>query len=224
MTRPRDDAPYLSVVVASRNDDHGGDLTRRMQIFVNALAAQARRHRLPCELVLVEWNPPPERPPLRDALCWPDDEGWCGVRIVTVPPELHRRYAGSERLPLFQMIAKNAGIRRAQAPFVLATNVDLLFSEPLFAWLARRPLERGRVYRADRIDVDRDVPLEGLAEQLAWCETHVLRANRADGTWRVPPGASSQRVENATLRTDAAVPDRRLRRLARLPRRTRQAL
>lgn len=224
MTWPGDDAPYLSVVTASRNDDHGGDMTRRMQIFVNALVAQARQHRLRCELVLVEWNPPPERPPLRDALCWPDDEGWCSVRIVTVPPELHRRHAGAERLPLFQMIAKNAGIRRARAPFVLATNVDLLFSEPLFAWLARRPLERGRVYRADRIDVDRDVPLEGLAEQLAWCETHVLRANRADGTWLVPPGARSQRVEDATLRTDDAVERGLLGRLVRLPGRTRRAL
>ena len=53
-------APYLSVVAAARNDDHGGNLLRRLQIFVNALVGQANRHRLPIELVLVEWNPPAE--------------------------------------------------------------------------------------------------------------------------------------------------------------------
>jgi hypothetical protein len=191
--------PYLSVVAASRNDDHGGDLTRRMQVFVDGLAAQARRHRLPCELILVEWNPPPDRPPLRDALRWPDDGGLCPVRIVTVPAALHRRHAHADRLPLFQMIAKNAGIRRARAPFVLASNVDVLFSDPLFAWLARRPLEAGCVYRADRIDVDRGVPDGDVAERLAWCESHVLRANRASGLFLAPRDGRSHRVGEATL-------------------------
>jgi hypothetical protein len=199
-----DGTPYLSLVAASRNDDHGGDLTHRMQIFVDALAAQARRHRLPCELVLVEWNPPPERPPLRDALRWPDHAGFCPVRIVTVPAALHRRHAHADRLPLFQMIAKNAGIRRARAPFVLATNVDVLFSDPLFGWLAKRELAPGCVYRADRIDVDRGVPSGGSAEQLAWCASHVLRANRPEGLFLAPRDGKPHRVEQATSTPEAA--------------------
>lgn len=49
--------PYLSIVTVSRNDNHGGDMLKRMQIFVNALIFQCNKFKLPCELVMVEWNP-----------------------------------------------------------------------------------------------------------------------------------------------------------------------
>src|SRR5262245_66531092 len=96
--------PYLSVVVTSRNDDHGGSMLRRMQTFVNALIAQCKRFELPAELIVVEWNPPADKPPLADALQWPADPSPCDVRFVEVPEELHRRFGHSEALPLFQMI------------------------------------------------------------------------------------------------------------------------
>jgi len=67
--------PYLSVVVTARNDDHGGNLLGRMQAFVNGWIGQARRYQIPSELIVVEWNPPPGRPRLRDALHWPEDLG-----------------------------------------------------------------------------------------------------------------------------------------------------
>jgi hypothetical protein len=194
------DAPYLSFVATSRNDDHGGDMTRRMQIFVRALAAQAARHRLPCELVLVEWNPPGDRPPLADALEWSDDEGFCPVRVVTVSNAIHRRFAHADRLPLFQMIAKNAGIRRAAGEFVLATNVDIVFSDPLMEYLAGRRLSRGVQYRSDRVDADRDVPLQAPIDAvLEYCRSNVLRVNRADGTYTVPADAAHHRVEDAVI-------------------------
>jgi hypothetical protein len=68
-------SPYLSVVVTARNDDHGGDPLYRMQIFIDSLCAQCDAHALPAELVIVEWNPPADRPRLADVLCWPEDEG-----------------------------------------------------------------------------------------------------------------------------------------------------
>ncbi len=49
--------PYLSVVATARNDNHGGNMLRRMQIFVNGFLEQCRRHQLDAELILVEWNP-----------------------------------------------------------------------------------------------------------------------------------------------------------------------
>lgn len=192
--------PYLSVVATSRNDDHGEELLARMQIFVSALVSQSIRHTVPSELVLVEWNPPPDRPPLRDVLTWPDDRGWCPVRIITVPPALHGSFAYSDRLPLFQMIAKNAGIRRAQGQFVLATNIDILFSDPLMAFLAQRRLLRGCLYRSDRIDVDRSVSIQATIDaQLAYCRTHVLRANRPDGIRFAPLDGFPHTVEETTL-------------------------
>ncbi len=177
-------APYVSVVATSRNDDHGGDMLRRMQIFVSAWIEQCRRHGLASELVLVEWNPPSGREPLSEALQWPRDPGPCTVRVVTVPEACHRRYRHSESLPLFQMIAKNVGIRRARAPFVLSTNVDILFSDELVSYLAAGGLEKGRFYRIDRSDAMAQVPLEGgVAGQLEYCRTHLLRVNEREGTF-----------------------------------------
>src|SRR6516225_10229947 len=124
-----DDAPQVSFVVTARNDDHGGGFLQRMQVFVTALLAQATRHGLRSELIIVEWNPPLDRPRLADALRWPARPGPCRVRIIEVPPWLHRRYQYSEKLPLFQMIAKNVGIRRARGRYVLCTNADIVFSD-----------------------------------------------------------------------------------------------
>lgn len=182
--------PYLSVVAATRNDDHGGGLLARMQVFVDALIAQCERHQLDAELILVEWNPPADRAPLVDALRWPAGGGRVTVRVITVSPELHRRFAHAEALPLFQMIAKNVGIRRAGAPYVLATNIDLVLSDEVMHALAARTLAPRTLYRADRYDVDRGIPAEApLDEQLRWCAGNLLRICGRLGTKEVATGA-----------------------------------
>jgi len=176
--------PYLSVVVTARNDDHGGNLLGRMQIFVNGWIAQARRHELPSELIIVEWNPPMDRPRLEEMLHWPEEFGPCDVRFLDVPAELHRRYQHAEALPLYQMIAKNVGIRRARGRFILATNIDILFSDELMAFIAAQRLEPDRMYRIDRHDVVGDVPVEArVQDQLAYCRAHLLRLNAREGTF-----------------------------------------
>jgi len=183
------DRPYLSVVVAGRNDDHGANFLRRVQTFVNALIGQAKRHALPMELILVDWNPPDDRPPLAEALRWPADTAPCRIRAITVPPEIHRRYQHAEALPLYQMIAKNAGIRRAEGEFILATNIDILLSNALMEFLAARQLEPGRMYRIDRHDVETDVPVDApVDEQLEYCRTHSIRLNAREGTFGLTPG------------------------------------
>jgi len=161
-----------------------------MQMFVSALLEQCQRYDLPAELILVEWNPPDERPRLADALEWLDEPGHCSVRIIEVPASIHRRYAHADRLPLYQMIAKNAGIRRACGEFVLAANIDLLFSNELMEFIAERRLEPDRMYRIDRCDVLPDIPDATLDEQLAWCRNHMLRIHGAAGVSTVKPDGS----------------------------------
>ena len=181
-------APYLSVVVTARNDDHGGNLLGRMQAFVSGWIAQACRHALPSELIIVEWNPVLGRPRLYQALQWPADFGPCQVRVIEVPAELHRRYAHAEALPLYQMIAKNVGIRRARGQFVLATNIDILFSDELAAFFAARRLEDGRMYRMDRHDAMSDLPVDApIDAQLDYCRRHLIRINRREGSFNVSP-------------------------------------
>jgi hypothetical protein len=84
------------------------------------------------------------------------------------------------------MIAKNAGIRRAQGSFILATNIDILFSDELMRFIAACSLEKGKMYRVDRYDVMPDVPVDAsLDEQLHYCRNHVLRLNTREGTFGV---------------------------------------
>ena len=89
------------------------------------------------------------------------------------------------------MIGKNVGIRRARGQFVLATNIDILFSDELAEYLAARRLERGRMYRIDRYDAMSDVPVDApLEEQLGYCGTHLIRMNRREGSFNVKPDGS----------------------------------
>jgi hypothetical protein len=145
--------PYLSVVVVSRNDNHGGNMLQRMQIFIDSISSQCSRHSLPAELIIVEWNPPEGKKSLAEELTWPNNGGFLSIRMITVPPEVHGTLEHSDRIPLFQMIGKNVGIRRASGQFILATNIDILFSEELIAFLAEKKLDAESLYRADRIDV-----------------------------------------------------------------------
>ncbi|MBI5057048.1 MAG: glycosyltransferase family 2 protein [Nitrospirae bacterium] len=173
----------MSIVVTARNDNHGGGFIHRMQIFVNGLLAQCERHKLMAELIIVEWNPPVEKPRLSQALIWPDNSGFCTVRIIEVPPAIHNQYKYAHKLPLYQMIAKNVGMRRARGRFILATNIDVLFSDELMHFLAKAELREGVLYRIDRTDVPEDVPLQAtIDEQLNYCLENIIRINCREGT------------------------------------------
>lgn len=198
--------PYLSVVVTARNDDHGGNLLGRMQAFVNAWIGQAKRHGLSSELMVVDWNPPGDRPPLMDALKWPSDTGPCEVRFIEVPPDIHSRYQHAAALPLYQMIAKNVAIRRSRGQFILATNIDIIFSDELVRFLAERRLEPGRMYRMDRHDVMSDVPVDGsVDEQLDYCRTHLLRVCAREGYFELSSEGLRLLVENDIAARDSGI-------------------
>jgi hypothetical protein len=179
MTSPQ---PQLSLVTVSRNDDHGGGLMRRMQMFVSGWLEQAKRHNISSELIIVEWNPLPDRHGLAQALKWPVDTGPCMVRLIQVPPEIHQRFKYSDKLPVFQMIGKNVGIRRAQGRFILATNIDILFSNELAAFLGSGKLDPKYMYRIDRHDAPADIPADiSLDGQLEYCRRHIIRVYTRKG-------------------------------------------
>lgn len=157
--------PYLSIVAASRNDDHGGDPLRRTQLFIDSLKWQAERYRLSIELILVDWNPPASKPLLADVLCFPKSD-YFSARTIVVPPEIHTGFRHAEALSFFQMIAKNIGIRRAKGEFIVATNIDVLLDDSLFAYIAKKELSKDFMYRADRYDVMNSIPAEHEAQQV----------------------------------------------------------
>jgi glycosyltransferase involved in cell wall biosynthesis len=82
------------------------------------------------------------------------------------------------------MIAKNVGICRARGKFVLSTNIDVLFSDELAAFLASGRLDPKLIYRIDRYDVRSKIPLRAsLQKQLVYCRKNVIRVNTKAGTF-----------------------------------------
>ncbi len=172
----RDDSFYLSIVATTRNDNHGGDLLKRTQAFVNSVYVQAKKFNLRVELIIVEWNPPADKPLLKEVLVGPEQDIPVSLRYIVVPKEIHETYRFSDSLPLYQMIAKNVGIRRAKGEFILCTNIDVLFSDLCFSTLAERKLEKGAFYRANRCDVPKEVlDYATHKEQLVYSRANILR-------------------------------------------------
>lgn len=170
--------PYLSVVAVSRNDDHGGDPLVRTQIFINCLAMQADLYKFDIELIIVEWNPVEGRSGLSEVLSIPNAVHFTG-KVITVPSEIHEKFKCSQSLNLFQMIGKNVGIRRANGEFVLATNIDVLFSNELIEFIARRNLSTQNLYRVDRFDIQAGLDTNfSLDEALKFAWMHPIRMNK----------------------------------------------
>lgn len=167
--------PYLSLVILSRNDDHGGELLRRMQVSLGGLLEQLEKHRIQSELILVEWNPPVDKPPLKDVLKWPDRLRYCTIRIIVVPPSIHQSYEYSDKIPMITAVAFNCGIRRARGQFVSSGAIDLLYSDELMSFIAAKKLKSDERYRIDRCDVDRNVvQYDTLKEQLDYCQKNII--------------------------------------------------
>ncbi len=176
--------PRISLVVAARNDDYGGNFLHRMQVFVNSLLTLWKRHELNGELIIVEWNPPEGKPRLAEALSWPPAGPSGSVRIIEVSKDLHGRLPHADRIVMFEFVAKNVGIRRARGEFVLATNADIIFNDELIKFLATESLSPDCFYRIDRYDVALLVPLDlPVDEQLRFCAENAVRVRGALGTF-----------------------------------------
>ncbi|GHV13959.1 hypothetical protein FACS189491_09630 [Spirochaetia bacterium] len=195
----------LSIVITARNDNYAGDFLLRLQRSVNSIIHGTETTGLPAELVIVEWNPPEDRPPLAEVLVLPEKTDFLAVRIITVPKEHHDRFG--VKIPLIEYTAKNTGIRRARGDYILVTNPDIYFPESFFKTLANEQLDTGSFYRTDRIDV---IPPTGDFDVLAFFEKEkivshsAIQANILKGTFPLSPGepvpATLTAAENRSTR------------------------
>lgn len=123
----------LSIVVASRNDEYGGDSTERL-----ARALQQISHfpwTIHVEYIIVEWNVPETGmtslyydPLIQKALNSVNRTPNVVVKFIEVPS----RYGRLPNLPgydcaMFEYWAKNVGLRRGQGEWKLITNIDDIF-------------------------------------------------------------------------------------------------
>jgi hypothetical protein len=151
--------------MTARNDDYGGNQLHRIQAAVDSILTYADRHGVDLEVIIVEWNPPADEPPLEAAIDWPEHSTHVTVRILTVPHSIHEQRPNSDELPLFEYVAKNVGIRRSRGEFVLSTNPDNVFSEALFEYIGQQGLDPDVYYRINRYNLDSLVDLDDTPEE-----------------------------------------------------------
>jgi GT2 family glycosyltransferase len=143
--------PYVSVVFVNRNDGYGGDLEERIAKFIDYYAHYTRRWPGLFEFVVVDWNPPAERPRLSDAFNW---QAVGDVTHVEVPPDVHKQVAGARGRPMLDYFGRNVAIRRSRGEFSLILNQDIFACDSILQLIASRTLSADSFYRADRCDFD----------------------------------------------------------------------
>lgn len=167
--------PEISIVVVSRNDNHGGDMLKRMRIFTKGLLFQCKKFKIKTELVFVEWNPDENKPKLHEVLPLPEQQDFLKIRYIRVPNAIHNQLKHAADIPLFQMIGKNVGIRRSKADFIICTNVDLLFSDELMKKI-KSPLDEHKIYRANRCDIPKNIDESiSVEQQLSYAQSNILQ-------------------------------------------------
>jgi hypothetical protein len=138
----------FSFIIASRNDNHGGNMRNKNIFFINRWLYQVKKHNLNCELIIVDWN---SKIPLRKKIKSYKNKI---IKIIEVSNQIHKKYKNSKKINFFQMIAKNVGARRAEGKFLIFSNIDIIFSENFFKYLKNNTIKNRTIYRADRYDVD----------------------------------------------------------------------
>jgi hypothetical protein len=111
----------LSAVIASRNDNYGGQLNKRAQYCLNAMLGTFD------EVIYVDWNSPGGRPLTDDIQITVNPER---LQVIVVTPEKARELMGDEGYEKGQkcceVLARNVGIRRATGDIVVSTNIDII--------------------------------------------------------------------------------------------------
>ncbi len=136
--------PSIAAVVVGRNDDYMPDFEQRLHA-----AIEWNGQCLVDEVIFIEWNPPPERELLATKL----NKRFGFVRTYVVPSQIHQAICQNPRVPLLEFTAKNVGIRRAQAPWIVVTNADAAFGTDTVRTILRGPLLTDEVWTAQRVDI-----------------------------------------------------------------------
>ena len=177
---------WLSIVVVARNDEDGSRIDR----FLTHLAGQVSGYSMDTsgsssadsmlEVIVVEWNPPDGRQRLSTTLDVPDNLR-DRLRVISVPKTVQEEMENETGVLAFDYVAKNVGIRRAHGKFVLATDVDVLFSNALVRFMLGMDgsLVEGTAFV---IDLHEIADLSGPVSEATLREaTRTVRANAVDG-------------------------------------------
>ena len=156
----------LEIVITGRHDHYGGeDFLDRLCTVAEYNHRLLTAHGVEHRFTFAEWNPVPDRALLADLI--QQRLPWWHQTLV-VDREWHQALSTNPRLQFMEFFAKNAAVRRSTADVVLTTNSDVFLSTELVKNLAAKTFDDRIVYRALRIDINRNVDWRtGKEETLA---------------------------------------------------------
>lgn len=177
--------PYLSVVVATRDDRHGGDPHARLNAALRVYKKQVETLRFGIEFIIVDWNSPRRSKGIFQKIKeWDLKSRYLKIQVIEVPPDIHEKI-DEAKIPFYQMIAKNVGIRRAKGEFILASNIDIFLDDSLIKFLSERKLRKKFMYRSDRFDLKhaflRELPK--ILHNPGALSSFISRKNLREGTF-----------------------------------------
>lgn len=144
--------PAVSIVVTARHDNYGGPFADRIMRPIAFNCSNLGAAGIDYEYVLVEWDPVPGRARLSDLVPQHLPDVAARIRRIVVAPEYQRALTQNPKAGYLEYVAKNVGIRRAAAPVVLVTNVDILLGRHVVQALGRG-IPSGTIHRAARVDI-----------------------------------------------------------------------
>jgi hypothetical protein len=80
------------------------------------------------------------------------------------------------------MIGKNVGIKRASGRYILATNIDIIFSDKTFFYIKNK-LDESHVYTAIRHDIPSQLPLN--MNKIKWASKNFFRVHHTLGSIQI---------------------------------------
>lgn len=177
---------FLSIVINSRNDDHGGRLLERLQTTINWNAALLQKLGVQSEIIVVDYNPPNDRPLLSDVLTLDMDYAACRVRELVVPASVHSQFPDHDHINIYVLLAQNIGIRRARGKYVASIMSDVLLSEDLVKYIVSGNMNSESYYRADRVDIDRAVMDVNSHQAQDYIDNNILQIQTRYGRMVLP--------------------------------------
>ncbi|ORZ17945.1 hypothetical protein BCR42DRAFT_412818 [Absidia repens] len=156
---------YMSIILPSRPVEYSAEHYTRLQNTIDSTFLLAEKSKTLMELVLVEWNPEPQRRPLRDTYRFRRSD-YLTYRIITVPRKIHQSLQQPERAAMYEYEAKNVGIRFARGEFVLTVNNDVIWTPNMINAIASRSWRKGMFYTQSQNTTSISAESDPLAVQI----------------------------------------------------------
>ncbi len=167
--------PNISFIIAARNGEHDNSFLMRLRTVIRLRSAFVARHKLSCEFVIVQYNPPKSQALYENALTDLATDAM-PIRIITVPESFHARISNGRKGSFLEYVAKNIGIRRAHGEFILSSNLDIVYSDEMIARLTKS-FEKDTIYEAQCHDLNIREIADSIDPDIALkiCQNHVDR-------------------------------------------------